>query len=274
MHPSENTSEYHDEDEQDIVEPQSDVNLIYRSIRLRHAPARLCLYVDAKEHELGDHNEPINYKATFLDPESKKWIEAINVEMQSMKDNQQASRQCNKRFDEEIKKFSFAQNHDEPCVYVKASGSMVTFLILYVDDMLITKNHILMLQDVKCYLGKCFSMKDLGKAAYILGIKIYRVRSRRLNSLCQSAYIEKILKRFNMENSKRRSIPMQEKPILGKAEEASTPTEVKCVHRVPYASLCDLLCVVDWKSAKQSTIATSSTEAKYMAALEALKEAV
>ncbi|GJW68638.1 retrotransposon protein, putative, ty1-copia subclass [Tanacetum coccineum] len=34
----------------------------------------------------------------------------------------QASRQWNKRFDEEIKKFGFTQNRDEPCVYRKASG--------------------------------------------------------------------------------------------------------------------------------------------------------
>ncbi|GJT59368.1 retrotransposon protein, putative, ty1-copia subclass [Tanacetum coccineum] len=96
----------------------------------------------------------------------------------------QASRQWNKRFDDEIKKFGFSQNADEPCVYLKASGSNVTFLILYVDDILIMGNNIPMLQDVKSYLGRCFAMKDLGEATYILGIKIYRDRSRRLISLC------------------------------------------------------------------------------------------
>ncbi|GJZ36977.1 zinc finger, CCHC-type containing protein [Tanacetum coccineum] len=50
-------------------------------------------------------------------------------------------------------------------------GSNVTFLILYVDDILIMGNNIPMLQDVKSYLGRCFVMKDLGEAAYILGIK-------------------------------------------------------------------------------------------------------
>ncbi|GKF84853.1 retrotransposon protein, putative, ty1-copia subclass, partial [Tanacetum coccineum] len=59
------------------------------------------------------------------------------------------------------------------------------------DDILIMGNNIPMLQDVKSYLGRCFVMKDLGEAAYILGIKIYRDRSRRLIGLCQSAYIEK-----------------------------------------------------------------------------------
>ncbi|GKA72461.1 zinc finger, CCHC-type containing protein [Tanacetum coccineum] len=33
---------------------------------------RLCLYIDAEEHELGDLDEPANYKAALLDPESKK----------------------------------------------------------------------------------------------------------------------------------------------------------------------------------------------------------
>ncbi|GKD46056.1 hypothetical protein Tco_1270701 [Tanacetum coccineum] len=48
---------------------------------------RLCLYIDAEEHELGDLGEPANYKAALLDPEYKKWLDAMNVETQSMKDN-------------------------------------------------------------------------------------------------------------------------------------------------------------------------------------------
>ncbi|GJZ02432.1 retrotransposon protein, putative, ty1-copia subclass [Tanacetum coccineum] len=58
------------------------------SARTHRALDQLCLYVDAKEHELGDHNEPSNYKASLSDPESNKWLEAMNVEMKFMKDNQ------------------------------------------------------------------------------------------------------------------------------------------------------------------------------------------
>ncbi|GKB98287.1 hypothetical protein Tco_0984424, partial [Tanacetum coccineum] len=42
---------------------------------------RMCLYIDAEEHELGDLGEPANYKAALLDPESDKWLNAMNVEM-------------------------------------------------------------------------------------------------------------------------------------------------------------------------------------------------
>nr|GFB72723.1 retrotransposon protein, putative, Ty1-copia subclass [Tanacetum cinerariifolium] len=118
----------------------------------------------------------------------------------------------------------------------KDSGSNITFLILYVDDILIMENNIPMLQSVKTYLRKCFAMKDLGEVAYILGIKIYRDRSKRLIGLCQSAYIKKILKRYYMENSKRGSIPMQEKLKLSKSQGASTPAEMKRMQNVPYAS--------------------------------------
>ena len=51
------------------------------------------------------------------------------------------------------------------------SGSSVEFLILYVDDILLIGNDIEFLDSIKGYLNKCFSMKDLGEAPYILGIK-------------------------------------------------------------------------------------------------------
>ncbi|GKD29839.1 hypothetical protein Tco_1240617, partial [Tanacetum coccineum] len=43
---------------------------------------------DVEEHELRDLNEHPNYKAALLDLESDKWVDAMNAEMQSMKDNQ------------------------------------------------------------------------------------------------------------------------------------------------------------------------------------------
>ncbi|GJT30938.1 zinc finger, CCHC-type containing protein [Tanacetum coccineum] len=74
------TSLNHEEDDQEIDEPQSDINPIRRSTRTRRPTDRLCLYIDTEEHELGDLGEPANYRAALLDPESKKWLDAMNVE--------------------------------------------------------------------------------------------------------------------------------------------------------------------------------------------------
>ncbi|GJV26979.1 putative RNA-directed DNA polymerase [Tanacetum coccineum] len=80
----------------------------------------------------------------------------------------QASRSWNLCFHEKVTQFGFSRSKDESCVYVKVSGSVVVFLVLYVDDILLIGNDIPTLQSVKDWLGKCFAMKDLGDASYIL----------------------------------------------------------------------------------------------------------
>ncbi|KAI3692837.1 hypothetical protein L6452_32661 [Arctium lappa] len=148
----------------------------------------------------------------------------------------QASPSWNLRFDEKIKEFGFLKNEDEPYVYKKVSGSTVVFLILYVDDILIIGNDIPTLKGVKDWLGKCFAIKDLGEAAYILGIKIYRDRSKRLIGLSQSTYIDKILRRFKMEGSKRGNLPMVHGVHLSKTQSPISKEDMNRMKGVPYAS--------------------------------------
>ncbi|GKD16048.1 retrotransposon protein, putative, ty1-copia subclass, partial [Tanacetum coccineum] len=150
------------------------------------------------------------------------------------------------------------KNPDELCVYLKASGSNVAFLILYVDDILLMGNNVTMLQEIKSWLYKCFSMKDLGEAAYILGIKIICNRSKRLIALSHSAYLEKILKIFWMENSKKGYTLMIEKPDYRKSQGAKTPSKEQRMQKLK----------------EYQATAISSTEAEYITAAEASMEAV
>ena len=50
------------------------------------------------------------------------------------------------------------------------------------------------LDSIKGYLNKSYLMEDLVEATDILGIKIYRDRSKRLISFLMSAYLDKYLK--------------------------------------------------------------------------------
>ncbi|GKF41534.1 retrotransposon protein, putative, ty1-copia subclass [Tanacetum coccineum] len=85
--PFENTSKIYAEVE-GFKPPQEEIAPVCRSVRTHQDPEHLCLNVEMDEHSLGDLNEPANYKAALLDLESNKWLDAMNVEMQSMKDNQ------------------------------------------------------------------------------------------------------------------------------------------------------------------------------------------
>ncbi|GKB35223.1 hypothetical protein Tco_0880165 [Tanacetum coccineum] len=64
--PSENTSLHQHEVEPDIVDPQTNVIPVRRSARIPQAPERYGFYIDAEEHELGDHDEPPNYRILNL----------------------------------------------------------------------------------------------------------------------------------------------------------------------------------------------------------------
>ncbi|KAM2898135.1 hypothetical protein COP2_007704 [Malus domestica] len=148
----------------------------------------------------------------------------------------QASRSWNIRFDTEIKTFGFAQNEDDNCVYQKVVGEAVVFLVLYVDDILLFGNDTAVLSSVKVWLSKTFHMKDLGDASYVLGIKLYRDRSRKLIGLSQSMYIDKVLSRFQMEQSKKGFLPVGHGIHLSKSMEPKTPEEIRQMSCIPYAS--------------------------------------
>ncbi|KAM0897712.1 hypothetical protein ACQ4PT_022392 [Festuca glaucescens] len=169
----------------------------------------------------------------FVDPKNADKVCKLQRSIYGLK---QASRSWNRRFDKVIKDFGFIQCHGEACIYKKVSGSSVAFLILYVDDILLIGNDIELLSSVKGYLNKCFSMKDLGEAAYILGIKIYRDRSRRLIRLSQSTYLDKILKKFRMDESKKGFLPMLPGKVLSKTQGPATAEERERMNQIPYAS--------------------------------------
>ncbi|GKA67352.1 putative RNA-directed DNA polymerase [Tanacetum coccineum] len=52
----------------------------------------------------------------------------------------------------------------------------------------------------KRFLLENFEMKDLGEASYVIGIEIHRDRSHGILGLSQRAYIDKILKKYSMQN--------------------------------------------------------------------------
>ena len=102
----------------------------------------------------------------------------------------QASRSWNTRFDQAIKSYGFNQCLDESCMYKKCDGSVVVFLMLYVDDILLIGNDVGVLSLVKVWLSSQFDMKDLGEASHILGIKLLQDRKQRMLGLSHATYID------------------------------------------------------------------------------------
>ena len=81
-----------------------------------------------------------------------------------------------------------------------------------------------------------FAMKELGQARHILGMRIERNRRTKTLRLSQSNYIQKMLKRFTMENAKPTSTPLLTTIRLSNRDSPSTKEERKLNGKIPYAS--------------------------------------
>ncbi|XP_073033921.1 secreted RxLR effector protein 161-like [Primulina eburnea] len=93
-----------------------------------------------------------------------------------------------------------------------------------------------MLQSTKVWLADKFYVKNMGEASYLLGIQIYKDISKRMLELTQSAYIDTILRRFSMEDSKRGYLPMSHGVTLSKCMCPKTDEEIENMSHIPYAS--------------------------------------
>ena len=80
----------------------------------------------------------------------------------------QTSRQWYLKFDGMIMKFEFKENVEDNCIYTKFKNGKFIFLILYVDDILLTSSDVNLLLETKKFLSSNFDMKDLGEASFVL----------------------------------------------------------------------------------------------------------
>ena len=104
------------------------------------------------------------------------------------------------------------------------------------NDILLIRNDVKFLESIKGCLKGVFQRKTWIKAAYILGIKIYRDRSRRLIGLSQSTYLDKVLKKFKMDQAKKGFLPVLQGVKLSKTQCPTTAEDRENMKDVPYAS--------------------------------------
>ncbi|KAE8665938.1 hypothetical protein F3Y22_tig00112523pilonHSYRG00165 [Hibiscus syriacus] len=205
-------------------------------------------------------------------------------------------------------------NADPCAYFKRSSDNNFFILLLYVDDMLVAepnKDHI---EELKAQLDREFEMKDLGSANKILGMQIHRDRSNRKIWLSQKNYLKKILSQFSMQDCKPISTPLPINFKLSSSMSPSSEKErmkivssTVCISSGKFNVRYDMHktrhCTssgsdsgyagdldksksttgyvfkvaggaVSWVSKLQSVVATATTEAEYVAATQASKEAI
>ena len=99
----------------------------------------------------------------------------------------------------------FTKSDADPNLYYKIENNGTLILVLYVDDLFLTGNEIL-IEWCKKKLASEFEMKDLGLMHYFLGLEVWQ-RQKEI-FLSQGKYTIGILKRFEMLDCKSMATPM------------------------------------------------------------------
>lgn len=115
----------------------------------------------------------------------------------------QAGRLWYERIHAELVALGFTRLACEHCTYIKRSTSQTTIIGLYVDDLLLIGDSRKELTEIKRQLTRAFEMKDMGEARFILGIKIERDRTARTLTISQTEYINTVVTRYGLVNSRR-----------------------------------------------------------------------
>ena len=105
------------------------------------------------------------------------------------------------------------------------------------DDMLIVSNSGSKLAEMKLNLTKHFKVKDLGEVKFLLGIEVIRDRKSGSIDLSQQAYINQLLKQFNLQDANPITTPLSSGTCLTQDDCPVTDEEKRDMENVPYARL-------------------------------------
>ena len=143
----------------------------------------------------------------------------------------QSARCWNVKMDSFLKASGYNQSTADPCMYQKSEyrdGKQCLMLIaFYVDDIVLATNDTTMLNNEKNQLMKRFEIEDQGEIHHCLGMCIKRDRSTKTMHISQKAYLENILKRFNMSNCKPVSTPMEVGKKYEKLKDGEQTTDLR-----------------------------------------------
>ena len=76
------------------------------------------------------------------------------------------------KFSSTIRKFSFNSSASDRSLFIRKTHRGITFLVLYVDDIVITRNDVVGISGLRQSLNNHFETKDLGHLNYFLGLEI------------------------------------------------------------------------------------------------------
>lgn len=123
-----------------------------------------------------------------------------------------------------LKAYGFEQSYSDYSLFTLRRQDIELYVLVYVDDIVISGNHSDAIFEFKDYLGHCFHMKDLGKLKYFLGIEVARNATGIF--LSQRKYALDLISDCGLLGAKPASVPIEQNHRLAlvEGEDLKDPT--------------------------------------------------
>ncbi|KAJ9550336.1 hypothetical protein OSB04_014381 [Centaurea solstitialis] len=139
----------------------------------------------------------------FQDPKFPNHVCHLNKALYGLK---QAPRAWFHRLSTFLVANGFVCSRADPSLFVFKRDSCIMYLLVYVDDLILTGNQAPVIQSFNNKLHAEFAIKDLGRLSYFLGLEVTYTTNGLF--LSQSKYAQDILKRANMVDAKPVTTPL------------------------------------------------------------------
>jgi len=173
------------------------------------------IFMEAPEHleDILEKIAQIRHEDTSIKETARKMLkdlresDVVCLLRKALYGLRQAGRAWHLRLDMELRGLGAVPSKFDPCLYLYGPIENRSYIIVYVDDILIMSCDDSMIRRVKDYFRTKFDVKELGNVKFCLGLEFSRNEGEII--IKQKGYIHKVLDRFGMLECKPISTPLE-----------------------------------------------------------------
>ncbi|KAJ0946635.1 putative RNA-directed DNA polymerase [Helianthus annuus] len=139
----------------------------------------------------------------FVDPQKLDYVCLLHKSLYGLK---QAPRAWFNRLTMALHSLGFKGSKTDPSLFIYSSKGTLLYMLVYVDDIILTGNNPSLIDQVIHSLGTTFAIQDLGSLSYFLGVEVVHQGSNLI--LSQQKYILELLQRAGLSHAKSVTSPI------------------------------------------------------------------